>query len=245
MNYTDYMLNWAWGNEAADASLAMLPLQAQWELSPWVVATLLVLFVGYCLSVALPKKAIAQDFSKFFSEKERASFSVTFSPYFIYARTFLFLLAMLCMGFLSFRLATILGYDATPPMMLFFAAIFLFFTLGSEGVMLLIGAIFFRQKQCWRFVKRYFSFVAYSAILLFPLCLCAVYAPMMFGRVCMWMGIAVVCLVSLALMFKLFQIFFEAKVAPVYLFLYLCAWKFLPILVLLKAIGEGSLIVEL
>ncbi len=229
----------------ADGALAMLPLPMAWWLSPWVVVSLLLLFVGYSMSVASSANSIALDLSKFFSKKERATFAGAIPQHFFYARLFLFLVSMLCMGFLSFRMAMFWGYDMQPLLVLLFAAIFLSFILGSELLMVVIGAIFFCQKQCRRYIKHYFSLVAYSAILLFPLCLFALYAPVAISRVCVWLGVGVCCLLMLALLFKLFQIFFDSKVALVYLFLYLCAWKILPILALLKALGESVLIVKL
>lgn len=97
----------------------------------------------------------------------------------------------------------------------------------------IIGNTFFDVKTTKNYKNMYFSLMNLVAILLFPILILYTFQPISWQKPLIIAGIVVVTLALLALIIKLFQIFYTKPLALFYIFLYLCTLEILPLSVLI------------
>lgn len=227
----------------AETALSMIPLQNDIFSSPWIVLCFLVLFCLYCLSLSASLNYLSVEMGTFFSEKERASFSMSFPPQYTYAKLYFSILAVLSIGYFVFRFVHLFVESKSTTLILVFSVALLVFLLLSDLLLFLIGCVFFREKHATQYLKKQFFIIAFSGVLLFPLEILSIYTPTEIGAIFPWLSILLIAIFVIVLIYKLLQIFFEKFVALFYLLLYLCIWKILPFIAFVKMLGETDLIV--
>lgn len=227
----------------AKTALSMMPLQNDIFSSPWLVLCFLVLFGLYCLSLSASLNYLSVEIGTFFSEKERASFSMSFPPQYTYAKLYFSILAVLSIGYFVFRFVQLFAESNNPILILVLSIALFLFLLLSDLLLFLIGSVFFRKKHAVQYLKKQFFLIAFVGILLFPLDILSIYTPTAIGAVCPWIAICLIAIVLIVFIYKLLQIFFEKFVALFYLLLYLCIWKILPFMAFVKMLCETNLIV--
>ncbi len=230
---------------STESAFEMLPLHNDFFSLPWVIISLFILFLLYCVVVSTSLNYLGMEWKMIFSEKESTSFSIIFSSQYVSSKLILTFLSVFSISYFLFRIVHFFTGEYLPYLIFFFLAVLFLFLSFSYFLMFLIGMIFFRQKQSAQYIKKYFLFFSFAGIVLFPLAILSIYAPSVISAIVLWVALLVIIILEIALIYKLLQIFFEKTVALFYLLLYLCIWKFLPIVAFVKMLGEIDLIVKL
>lgn len=200
----------------------------------WFIPLLFAVFFGYGLAFALRSKSITRDVKEFFSTHHSTDQPSDQKTQYRFALTLLALvsLSMFVVSAIHFAkpgsgpssyLAAVAGCTAVS------FGYYLFKRLTSAY----LSYVFFGRNALTDWVHAFNFLLGGMGILLFPIFLCFIFAPLEFQRLFFHLGVGVAIVAEILLIVFDIRRFFKYKFSILYLFLYLCTLEILPLAAML------------
>ncbi len=201
---------------------------------PWVFIVLLFLLILFVYSFISSSGWIKESVHSIFMVKERSSI---FNKTTVRDFQSQFFLIIFSTGVISLLINLI--FQQSFPTFSFvrftkFFAVTSAFILIKYLIIQISGTVFTNRTKLKIARENYFNIFIYTGILIFPVLIFKIYSleiPVQISDIIIFI---IASLAGLALIIKLFQIFFENIVDSFYLLLYLCTLEFLPFYILFK-----------